>query len=65
VIGLIFVAYYIQIYSYHNFTKDAFYDLEQVIPLYFNRFRYSMLAFAFARERIINGNNLDSFEFNS
>ena len=32
------------------------------VPVYFDRYRYSMLANTFIRERIINNNSLDSFE---
>ena len=34
------------------------------MPIFFDRFRYSMLGYAFIRERIIYGDSLDSFEFN-
>jgi hypothetical protein len=33
-----------------------------VIPIFFNRFRYLILSYAFLRERIINNNTLNSFE---
>ena len=34
-----------------------------MIPIFFNRYRYSILGYAFIRERIINNNTLDSFEY--
>jgi hypothetical protein len=36
--------------------------LTALIPIFFNRYRYSILGYSFIRERIINNNTLDSFE---
>ncbi len=33
-----------------------------MIPIFFDRFRYLILSYAFLRERIINNNTLSSFE---
>ena len=33
-----------------------------LIPIFFNRYRYSILGYSFIRERIINNNSLSSFE---
>ena len=36
--------------------------IQHTIPQLFNRFRYSILSYAFVRERIIYNNSLNSFE---
>jgi hypothetical protein len=36
-----------------------------LIPVFFNRYRYSILGYTFIRERIINNNSLSSFEYDS
>jgi ankyrin repeat protein len=61
VVAGIFVAYFIQLYVYNNvFMSDLLY-IQQSLPLLLNRFRYTMLSYAFMRERILNNNTLNSF----
>ena len=61
-VGVIFTAYFIQIYVYHNYFESQVKELRHVIPIFFDRFRYLILSYAFLRERIINNNTLSSFE---
>jgi hypothetical protein len=62
IVGAIFTAYFIQIYVYHNYFESQLFELRRVIPIFFDRFRYLILSYAFLRERIINNNTLSSFE---
>ncbi|TNV87946.1 hypothetical protein FGO68_gene6125 [Halteria grandinella] len=59
--GLIFTVYFLYVYFYHNIQDQELITLHTHIPLFFNRYTFLMLNFAFMRERIINNNSLDSF----
>ena len=63
VVGLLFIAYFIQVITYQKYFKGNLQNLQDTVPLFFDRFRYTMLGYAFLRERIINNNTLQSFEF--
>lgn len=57
----IFCAYFIQLYLHQTYIRSNLDLLEDTIPYFFNRFRYTMLGYGFTRERIINNDTLDSF----
>ncbi len=63
IVGIIFSVYFIQIYIYHNIFEDSLSNYMRIIPQFFNRYRYTMLSYSFIRERIINNNTLESFEY--
>lgn len=62
VLGLIFAAYFIQVYLYLDYFKSQFKVLKDDIPVYLDRYHENLLGYSFMRERIIFNNNLDSFE---
>lgn len=61
-IGAVFVAYYINIFSYHLSEFQKVRNLNSQFPILIQRFEHIMLAYAFIRERVINNNSLSTFE---
>jgi len=61
-ISLAFLAYFIQLQVYNVTFKAELSHLQEGIPIFFNRFRYTMLGYAFMRERILYNNTLGFFE---
>jgi len=50
-------------YVVRNLFQSEAYSLQESVPLFFDRYRDLILSYAFLRERIINDNNLETFEW--
>ena len=63
IVGLIFSAYFIQMNLMHNRFETGIQTLRSSLPSFFDRYRYMILSYSFLRERIINNNTLETYEF--
>lgn len=64
IFGMIILAYFVYIYSFHQDQMSEIKHLNDQLPLFFNRYTDIILAYAFLREKIINNNSLSTFELN-
>ena len=63
ILGVLFTLYFAQVLIYHNYFVSQINELNETIPLIFNRFRYSILSYSIMRERLMNNQSLASFEY--
>ncbi len=63
VVGIIFASYFVQLYVSNEIFVSSLEKFTALMPIFFNRYRYSILGYTFIRERIINNNTMDSFEY--
>ncbi|TNV87853.1 hypothetical protein FGO68_gene5771 [Halteria grandinella] len=61
-VAALFIAYFVQVISYHTYFQNQLKQLQDEIPTLFNRFKLSKLSYSLIRERIIFNNSLSSFE---
>lgn len=60
-VGMIFIAYFIYIYGFHEEQMYEMRTLKDQLPLFFDRYTDIALAYGYLRERIVNNNSLSSF----
>ncbi len=65
ILGLILFAYFVEVQVQYVDFRDDLKNLIDSLPQFLNRYRYSMLSYSLARERILNNNSLSSFEQDS
>ena len=53
IFGVVFTLYFAQVHIYHNYFVKHISELNETIPLIFNRFRYSILSYSIMRERLM------------
>jgi len=61
-VTIIFCAYFIVTYFFHEYFKGNLDILQKSIPIFLNRYRFILLTGGLLRERIIFNNSLDTFE---
>ncbi|TNV87849.1 hypothetical protein FGO68_gene3282 [Halteria grandinella] len=62
-VGILIVSYFILTYVIHLSFDSTLTYLNTVVPIVLNRYKYIMLTFGIARERVLFNNTLDSMEF--